>query len=163
MEASCSKNMTHQAPSIEASAEVLPACTPDCSGLLPQLPRYERSGGLLQANDFGSEVIPGAKDMGMHIQVRLAACAARLAILLQSVLESCTKTILKGCMLARQEQQVYFPFRHTYTTATGRTLGRSRRSTSPTSPSLTAPPPSLGWAPLPEHDHLGQPARSWIM
>lgn len=22
-----------------------------------------------QANDFGSEVIPGAKDMGMHIQV----------------------------------------------------------------------------------------------
>ena len=28
-----------------------------------------------QANDFGSEVIPGAKDMGMHIQVAQAASA----------------------------------------------------------------------------------------
>jgi hypothetical protein len=27
--------------------------------------------GCLQANDFGSEVIPGAKDMGMHIQAYL--------------------------------------------------------------------------------------------
>ena len=25
----------------------------------------------LQANDFGSEVIPGAKDMGMHVQAYL--------------------------------------------------------------------------------------------
>lgn len=26
---------------------------------------------LLQANDFGSEVIPGAKDLGMHVQAYL--------------------------------------------------------------------------------------------
>ena len=26
---------------------------------------------LMQANDFGSEVIPGAKDLGMHVQAYL--------------------------------------------------------------------------------------------
>ena len=26
---------------------------------------------VLQANDFGSEVIPGAKDLGMHVQAYL--------------------------------------------------------------------------------------------
>jgi NDP-sugar pyrophosphorylase family protein len=30
-----------------------------------------QSGAGRQANDFGSEVIPGAKDMGMHIQAYL--------------------------------------------------------------------------------------------
>ena len=29
------------------------------------------SAPLLQANDFGSEVIPGAKDLGMHVQAYL--------------------------------------------------------------------------------------------
>ena len=46
--------------------------------ILPTVNRLQCKGRLhftplpqVQANDFGSEVIPGAKDMGMHIQAYL--------------------------------------------------------------------------------------------
>lgn len=46
--------------------------------ILPTVNRMQSKGVLrftalppVQANDFGSEVIPGAKDMGMHIQAYL--------------------------------------------------------------------------------------------
>ncbi len=63
----------------------LSVASPGCS-CLPSSLGADALGAccIHQANDFGSEVIPGAKDMGMHIQVWPAACAVHVASLPES-------------------------------------------------------------------------------
>lgn len=83
------------------------------------------------ANDFGSEVIPGATSVGMRVSRCLKFCILLNVYILICTILTVGRTALKGCFSFDQKTSIRsrFRFRHTYTMVTGKILGQLRHST----------------------------------